>query len=511
MSLLVNRNIFIVVFIAGATAASFADSRPNILFCLADDWGWPHAGVYGDEAVQTPAFDRLAREGVLFQHAYVASPSCTPCRNTVITGKYFWELGPGANLWSTLPGEHQSFIHLLRDNGYVTGRSKQKTWGPGQLASWIEKNGDHPATTGYDNFEQFLKQQHYLKQTDGQDKPFFYWMGTSDPHRPYDTGAGVASGIDLKKVHLFEHFPDNDIVRSDVADYYFEVQRWDRKVGAAIKLLEQHNLLENTIIIMTGDHGMPFPRCKGNLYDCGVRVPFAVRWSKAIKAGRNVTDFISFTDIAPTLLELGQTPIPADMTGSSFANLLASEQSGRLQPEQRSSVIFGRERHVPAQEKPNTAGYPSRGLRTDAFLYIRNYHPERWPAGTMNSEKANFPNQFLGDCDNGPTKTYIYENRDLDEAHRRAYELCFAKRPAEELYDLKQDPAQLHNVAADPEYAETLAKLRAELVKRLTTLHDPRATDPDYTGFDAYPYYGKGGGSLPNNKNHTQTTKQAHE
>lgn len=467
---------------------AFAADRPNILFCMADDWGWPHAGAYGDKGIKTPNFDRLAKEGVLFHHTYVSSPSCTPSRNAVITGKYHWQLGPGANLWSTLPIEHESFVHLLRDSGYVTGRNKPKSWGPGRIESWAKHHGDHPVTTPYQTFSQFLE------KTDAKTKPFFFWLATSDPHRGYKKGSGKQAGIDPAKVHLFEHYPDSDEVRNDVADYYFEVQRWDKLVGSAIAELEKQGLLENTIIIMTGDHGMPFPRCKGNLYDSGARVPFAVRWGKGIKAGRKIDDFVSFTDVAPTLLELAGTSIPKDMTGRSFADLIKSENSGRIDPEGRPHIVFGRERHTPAQEAPNLGGYPSRAIRTSDFLYIRNYRPELWPAGVGNTQNTNKPGQWYSDCDGGPTKNYIYDNRDKDEEHQRAFQLCFAKRPADELYDLKKDPGQIHNLAGKPEYQEALVKLKKQLQTRLTQLKDPRAKDPKYTEFDKHPYFGGGGG-----------------
>lgn len=481
------RSHFIPLFVL-VCSVSFAAGRPNILFCMADDWGWPHAGAYGDKEIKTPNFDRIAKEGILFHHAYVTSPSCTPSRNAVIAGKYHWELGPGANLWSTLPVEHESFIHLLRDSGYVTGRTPQKSWGPGKIDSWVEHHGDHPATTEYKTVAEFLE------KTDAKEKPFFFWLATGDPHRDYVEGSGKADGIDPAKVHLFEHFPDADVVRSDVADYYFEVQRWDKLVGAALDELRKHGLLENTIIIMTGDNGMPFPRAKGNLYDSGVRAPFALRWGKGIKPAREIGDFISFADIAPTLLELADAPVPADMTGRSFVPLLRSEESGRLDPAERPDIVFGRERHVPAQEAPDMGGYPSRALRTSDFLYIHNYRPELWPAGTGNTGQTNMPGQWYADCDASPTKDYIFKNRDKDEEHRRAFELCFAKRPVDELYDLEKDPGQIHNVAGNPEYRETLADLKKTLQSRLAQLNDPRATDPAYTGFDQHPYFGGGGG-----------------
>ncbi|MBK1833225.1 sulfatase [Roseibacillus ishigakijimensis] len=464
------------------------EDRPHILFCMADDWGWPHAGAYGDEGVATPTFDRLAREGALFHHFYTCSPSCTPSRNGVITGKYHWRLGPGANLWSTLPAEHESFIHLLADAGYAIGQNPPKTWGPGRIKSWQAVHGEDPAGPTYATFGEFLQ------ANDPADQPFCFWLASSDPHRGYKKGSGQAAGIDPEKVHLFDHFPDTATIRNDVADYYFEVQRWDTLVGQALAQLEERGLLEDTIVIMTGDHGMPFPRGKGNLYDSGVRVPFAVRWGEKVRSGHEIADFISFVDIAPTLLELTGTALPEELSGRSFAPLLLARESGRLDAEGRPDIIFGRERHVPAQEKPSTAGYPSRGLRTEDFLYLKNYEPDRWPMGTGDADKVLLPGQWYADCDSGPSKNAIIENREKDEAHRRAYELCFAKRPAEELYDLRSDPDQVNNLAASSEHRDTLEKLRQRLQERLEAADDPRAKNPHFTGFDDFPYFGTGGG-----------------
>ncbi|MCH5600641.1 sulfatase family protein [Niabella ginsengisoli] len=434
--------------------------------------------------VKTPNFDRVATEGVLFNHAFVSSPSCTPSRNAFITGKYFWGLGSGANLWSTLPEKHQSFIHLLADDGYVTGRTVAKTWGPGNLDNWMAHHGAHPSGKAYKTFDQFLD------STDAKQKPFFFWLGTADPHRPYEKGTGAKSGMDISKVHLFEHYPKSDVVRSDVADYYFEVQRWDRLVGSAIAQLEKHGLLENTIIIITGDHGMPFPRGKGNLYDSGVRVPFAIRWGREVKSGRIVEDYISFADIAPTLLETAAVKIPNDMNGKSFAAVLKSEKSGFVDPENRSDIVFGRERHTIAQDKPSRSGYPSRGYRNSDFLYIRNYQPELWPAGTDKRDSNRKLTPF-SDCDGGPTKNFIVTNKDKNDELLRTFQLAFAKRPAEELYDLKKDPGQVNNIANDKAYAKVLKTMKDKLQRRLTVLNDPRAKNPDYDGFYQYPYFGE--------------------
>jgi N-sulfoglucosamine sulfohydrolase len=471
-----------------------AEDRPNILFCIADDWGWPHAGAYGDPVVKTPTFDRIAAEGALFLHAHVSSPSCTPCRNSIMTGQWHWRLGAGASLYGTLRQELEVYAHLLGDAGYHTG-SWRKSFGPGKLEGKFAER--HPAGKVYpQGFADFLE-----ARPDGA--PFCFWLGASDPHRGYKLHSGEASGIDLSKIKLFPFFPDSKEVRGDVADYYFEVQRFDSDVAKALALLEASGELDNTIIVMTGDHGMPFPRCKSNLYDSGSQVPLAMRWGAKVKAGQVLNGFVSLTDLAPTFLEAAGLEAPAAMTGQS---LLPAVAEGRGDAALRPFILTGKERHVPGQEAPDMGGYPSRAIRNHDFLYIRNYVTDRWPNGTPNWEKAAIPGAWYADTDNGPTKSYIIENKDKDDAHRQAYEWCFAKRPADELYDLREDPDQLNNVAGDEAYAEHLKALSDQLTAELIAAGDPRHVDGESFDFDAQPYGGgapkhpQAGGAKKKNK-----------
>lgn len=466
------------LFSQGSVDSSEAADRPNILFAIADDWGWPHASAYGDPVVKTPTFDRLAKEGILFHHAYISSPSCTPSRGAILTGQWHWRLEGAGNLWSVFPDKFTTYPEQLAEAGYATGQSG-KGWGPGRA----ETQGRELAGKRYKGFRKFLKARN-------KRDPFCYWLGSSDPHRPYKLGSGKASGMNIDQVVVPGCFPDMEEVRSDIADYYWEVQRFDSLVGDALEALEEIGELDNTIVLMTGDHGMPFPRCKSNLYDTGTRVPLAVRWGDQIKPGREVTDFVSTTDLAPTFLSLAGVEIPDEMTGRNLLPLFASNQSGRVQADWN-SILFGKERHVPSQEAPDMGGYPSRGLRTDDFLLIWNFHPDRWPNGTPDYERAAIPGTWYGDTDNGPTKTYIIENREKDALHREKYELCFAKRPQYELYDLRKDPAQLENVAGQAEYAEIQQKLQTELTARLKASGDPRMVESDID-FDAYEYLGGG-------------------
>lgn len=370
------------------------------------------------------------------------------------------------------PDKFDTYPLVLEKAGYTTGLTG-KGWGPGRT----QTKGRHVAGRPGPKFPEFLKRA-------PKDKPWVFWLGTSDPHRPFAKGSGAKSGMDLAKIKLFGHFPDTPEVRGDVADYYFEVQRFDRLVGQAIAALEAAGQLDNTIIVMSGDHGMPFPRCKSNNYDCGARVPLAIRWPKGIKAGTVVKDFVSMVDLAPTYYEAAGIPIPKDVTGRSLLPLLAGKGGG-----DRSFVLHGKERHCPGQEAPDMGGYPTRAIRTRDFLYLHNFRPDRWPAGTPNYAKAAIANAWLADCDNGPTKTYMVDNRDKDAHHRKLYDLSFGKRPADELYDLEKDPEQLVNVAADPAYAKAVKEMKDRLFAELKRTGDPRVIGegPD---FDSFKYLG---------------------
>jgi arylsulfatase A-like enzyme len=456
-----------------------AQERPNILLAIADDWSWPHASAYGAPVVRTPTFDRLAREGVLFQNAFVASPSCTPSRAAILTGQWHWRLEESANLWSTLRFDYPTYTELLARAGYHVGLTG-KGWGPGRDAPGGRVQ--NPAGRGYASFEAFLDAR-------PAGRPFAYWFGSSDPHRDYDTGAGVKSGIDAAGLQLFPHLPDVREVREDVADYLFEVQRFDRDVGRLLQVLEQRGELERTVVVMTSDNGMPFPRCKANLYECGVHVPLVVRWPARGARGARVESFVSLVDLAPTFLEFAGVPAPAATTGRSLVPLLDDAHAGD-RAGGRDFVIAGKERHVPGQEAPDTGGTPMRMIRTRDHLYIRNFRPDRWPAGTPDADKAVIPGRWLADCDNGPSKFFMVDARDNDEASRRLWDLAFGKRPAEELYDLHADPSQLVNVAGRPEYADALRTLGERLTAELRASKDPRVVG-GAERLEVYPYYGE--------------------
>ena len=460
----------LLVTAAGAAHQPAGVRTPNILVIIADDWSFPHAGAYGDKVVRTPTFDRVAREGVLFRRAYVAAPSCTPSRASLLTGRAPHELAEGGNLWGTLPARFAVYPDLLERAGYTVGHTR-KGWGPGNFETGGRTR--NPAGPQFASFDAF-----YAQAPKG--KPFCFWFGSTDPHRPYDKDSGAAGGLKPEQVVVPSFLPDTPQIRNDILDYYLEVERLDREAGAILRTLEQAGQLDNTLVVFTSDNGMPFPRAKANLYDAGTHVPLAVRLPGRVKAGQQRDDFVVLTDLAPTILEAAGLTPPA-MTGRSLMPLLA----GSRQPN-RDQVFVERERH--AQVRRGDLSYPARAVRTDRFLYIRNFRPDRWPAGDPEMYFAVGP---FGDIDGGPSKDLLLERRG-DPAIARFFALATAKRPAEELYDLRADPGQLENVAGKPQYARDKAALEALLDKWMRDTHDPRISQDD-DRWDKYPYYGNPG------------------
>ena len=474
----VTAGLAVVAWLAGHAASADAPSRPNILICVAEDQSWLDTGATGSRVVHTPAFDRIAREGALFQNAFTSSPCCTPSRGSLLTGRAFYRLEAGAQMWSSLPPKFPLLPYLLQDAGYRVGYTG-KGWGP---PDWdqidlprdpaglrYDKRSCEPPASGMSKTDYAANFADFLGDVQpGQ--PFSFWYGSQEAHRGYQAGSGARAGKSPTDVQVPPFLPDAPAVRSDLLDYALEIDWCDTHLARMIGLLEERGLLENTIVIVTSDNGMPFPRAKGHLYDAGVRMPFAVRWGSRVPGGRVVTDFICFPDVAPTLLDAAGLKPPAEMDGRSFLSVLLSDKAGRVDPG-RDHVIVGRERFHPA-----SPSYPCRGLRTDGFLYIRNFEPTRPPSGVA---------PWYFGCEPGPTRAFMLQPGASDDI-KRLTALSFDLRPAEELYDLAEDPWQMRNVAGRPDRAEVKEQLASQLERELRETGDPRVLGTGAV-FDEYP------------------------
>ncbi len=479
------------ILLAAVLAPALVDAdeptrRPNVLVLMADDWSWPHAGFLGDRTVRTPHLDALAERGVVFENAFVSSPSCTPSRFAVATGQWHWRLGEAANLGGSLAENVPVYAELLAEAGYHVGRSRK-----GAAPSKHVHTGRDPLGPRFQTFDAFLEKR-------GEDQPFCFWYGAGEPHRPYRAGTGVKRGLDPESVRVPACLPDDDVVRADLCDYYAAVERFDRDCGRMLKLLETIGERENTLVVLAGDNGMPFPRCKATLYDTGTRVPLVVDGPGVEHRGRRVTDFVNLTDLAPTILEAAGIDVPEAMTGRSLRPQLVFELSGRVDPS-RSFTLTGMERHV--------YPYPARAIRTERFLYVRNLEPQKWPSGEPREPPPRidfgdgswptFPGAFSFNVDPSPTKQLLLDHAtDPEVAPYR--ERAFGRRPEVELYDLAEDPGQLRNVADQPAYEADRTRLGRQLEEALAESDDPRFPARSETSAARQPREGADGDRKPN-------------
>ncbi|SFB31718.1 sulfatase family protein [Algoriphagus aquimarinus] len=467
--------------------------RPNILFAIMDDASFPHMGAYGTKWVNTPAFDYVAKEGLLFMNAYTPNAKCAPSRAAILTGRNSWQLEEAANHSPDFPAKFTTFMEQLISSGYHGGFTA-KGWAPGNPG---EVGGKPRELTGpaYNKFKMEaptpqISSNDYAKNfadflnSKEEDEPFVFWYGSTEPHRAYEFQSGLTKGNkklgDIDEVPPF--WPDTDSVRADMLDYAYEIEYFDQHLQKMIDELERRGELSNTIIVVTADNGMPFPRIKGQEYEYSNHLPLAVMWQEGItKSGRVIEDFISFIDFTPTFLEAAQVPTDsvkmAAITGRSFMDIFKSENSGQVDPV-RNHVLIGKERHDVG--RPDDQGYPIRGIVTTDYVYLHNFETDRWPAGNPETGYLN--------TDGSPTKTQILNDRRANKTSKN-WDLAFGKRQTEELFKRISDPFAMQNLAIHPEYQVIKEQLKERLFQELKQQKDPRMFGKGYI-FDEYPYSG---------------------
>ena len=465
------------------------NKRPNILFVISDDQSFPHASIYGQNWIDTPVFDSIAKKGMLFTNAFSASPGCSPSRAAILTGFNAWQIKDAGTHDSGFPLDYKVYPDILEELGYKVGYTG-KGWGPG---NWLESGrkrnpaGDEfnnrklePPTTGISTNDYSGNFNDFLAEGDPE-SPFCFWFGAREPHRPFERGSGLKSGKNPEDVTVPDFLPDVKQVREDLLDYALEIEWFDSELGKMLKRLEELGELSNTIVVVTSDNGMPFPRAKANTYEYGIHVPLAIMWKDRIPSGRIIETPVSLIDLAPTFLEAATDSETIKsrklypMEGKSLLNLLLNfpVKNGYS----RDAVFASRERH--SSSRWGNLTYPQRAIRTQDFLYIQNIKPERWPAGApqkYNSDGSLGPmHDAYHDIDGSPTFDYMVTHRS-DFKILPFFNLAVAKRPDEELYDIKNDPFCLVNLVSDSDYAPEVLELKKALTNYLIETGDPRAT-----------------------------------
>lgn len=463
--------------------------RPNILFCVADDAG--HFSAYGHRWVNTPNFDRVARQGILFDNAFTCNSKSAPSRACMITGRNSWQLEEAANHWADFPVKFVSFPEVLKKEGYMTGFTG-KGWGPGIAKTVDGKNRELtgkaynkrklvPPATGICKIDYAANFGDFLAQRDPS-RPFCFWYGAKEPHRGYEYASSKRYGKRISDIDTVPaYWPDNETVRTDMLDYAVEIEHFDRHLGKILAQLDSIGELDNTIVIVTSDHGMPFPRVKGQDYYFSNHIPMAVMWGKELKnPGRRNSDLISVIDFAPTLLDVagvnGEDAGMQPIEGKSFMDIIRDKRNKSID---RSVMMMGKERHDVG--RPDDQGYPMRSILKGKYLYIRNYEPSRWPAGNPETGYMNI--------DGSPTKTEIIKSRH-NTSTKYYWDLSMGKRGEAELYDISKDVLCINNLYGKPEYRKIAESLEKEMTERLIRQGDPRMSGNGHI-FDSYPNMSK--------------------
>lgn len=431
MNLRLLLSALVIAFAAQSSRAQ--KSRPNVIIFIADDLGWNDLGCYGNAIVKTPNIDRIARGGIRFTNAYLTTSSCSPSRTSIISGRYPHNTG-AAELHTPLPAGVAVFPEVLRNAGYYTAQAGK--WHMGDAAK-----------RGFD-----LVQDGHKENGDGgealwvrtvrerpKEKPFFMWFASFDAHRPW--GTNEFSGANAADASVVPPFLANaDATKNDLAKYYDEITRFDHYIGSVEKELRAQGVLDNTIIIIMSDNGRPFPRSKTRLYDSGIKTPFIVKWNKGIpEKGEASASLLSVIDIAPTIVDLAGAKLSPGFQGKSFASVLKHP---------------GADFRKYAFAEHNWHDYEAleRMVRTKDFVYILNLRPH-------------LSNPGPADSNSSPSFQDLKDVRDAGKLSAAQADVFVKPRPAEELYDCREDPMQLVNVASLPQYKAVLEELRSVLVR----------------------------------------------
>ena len=407
-----------------STASTKTPQSPNILWIISDDHSRNDLGCFGHPLVKTPNIDRLACEGMRFTNAFAVAPTCAPTRSGLITGMYPISIGAHnqRNDGAILPGHVRLLPEYFREAGYFCVNT---TWD-------IKRSGK----TDYQF--QFKREATYERATDWAERkpgqPFFAQVQISEPHRPFKTD--TESPIDPSKINLPPQYPDDPIVRIDFVQYLESIQLLDRKVGRVLNKLDQEGDSDDTIVFFFSDQGRPFPRGKQFLYDEGLAIPLIIRWPGKLQPGSVCTDLVSMVDFAPTCLHLAGLNVPGHIQGRAFLGKGVSK---------REYIFASRDRVDDAVDR-------IRCLRTKRYKYIRNYYPEL----PYDQDETYMVMMH-------PTLAALKKYNTVGKLTPAQSKWMARHRPKDELYDVQNDPHELHNLADNPQYRKLLHSFQEKL------------------------------------------------
>ncbi|MEL6107919.1 MAG: sulfatase [Planctomycetota bacterium] len=451
---------------------SATDSRPNLVLMIADDMNWDDCGCYGHPSIRTPNIDRLASEGLRFEHAYLTTNSCSPSRASIITGRYPHNTGAEQLHWP-IPSGTNTFVQRLKTAGYYTAAAGKWHLGDAvrdhfdkiyeaSTAGFVLPSGQDgkpskmiaAQPSGCEDWEKAIDER-------DKSKPFFMWLAALDPHREYSDRALDPPHMP-SDVIVPPHLPDTPDVREDLRMYYDEIGRLDSYVGKVMAKLSDQGVADNTLVLFISDNGRPFPRDKTTLYDGGIRTPWIVRWPDKITAGETTDALVSSVDIAATFIELShgseQANAPGFLSsseGKSFAHVLRDSTRSHRQ------YAFGEDHWHDYEDH-------ARCVTDGRFKLIRN-------------DYVDLPSTPSADAGRGLSWQNMLK-LNAEGKLKREQKACFrSPRPAWELYDLRRDPGELTNRVDDPAFASVRSRLQKALQRwtKETADYIPSRRTPD--------------------------------
>nr|MBI1228856.1 sulfatase-like hydrolase/transferase [Cytophagales bacterium] len=432
-----------IVLMLTSGESAFAIKAPNFVFIITDDISAEDLGIYGNTAIPTPNLDRIAQRSLVFDNAYLTTSSCSPSRNSIITGRYPHNTG-APEIHVPLPEDQVTFVQLLKMAGYHTLLSGKNHMAVPEQLGFLASSDSYPA--GSENWIRHLRER-------PKDKPFFFWFASHDAHREWQIN-DKGRTFDPKDVAVPPYMYDGPRTREDLIGYYHEITRSDYYAGLVFEELERQGILDNTYFIYLTDNGRPFPRSKTYLYQNGSRTPLIICGPK-VTAGRTKS-LVSSIDLAPTVLELADLPLPESFQGISFVPVF--DKHGAVVRE----VAF-------AERNWHRYSAHERMVRIGDWLYIRNNFPF-----TRNLSGESDPHQH-------PAAQELWSK--LDEGSLTADQALIMRlpQPAEQLFHLKNDPDNLVNVVHEPENLPVLAQMRTLLTRwtNETGDHIPDAPTPN--------------------------------
>ncbi len=413
---------------------------PNIVFLFSDDQSSPDLGAYGNSAIQTPNLDRLADEGMVFRRGYVTSSQCSPSRASILTGQSPHVVG-ASRLHIDAQPRYESLIEKLNEQGYYTGAFRKVH--QSEIQEQFDFYGDGDA-----DFSSFFESL-------PENQPFFLWFGTTDPHRGYNLDE-YEYQHNPGDVIVPEYLPDTEEVRKDIANYYNEITRFDTESGEILNLLEERGSSENTMVVVSSDNGMPFPRAKATLYEAGVRVPLIIKWPDRIEPG-STDELVSLVDLPATWLDAAGAEIPEGIGGKSLLPFFEDNETDHRE------YIF-------AERNWHDNWDPMRAVIGDRYKLIQNYRPE---VGYIPSL----------DIINSPSYQEIQRLEEEGELSGNLSWYQQASRPQVEFYDLQNDPNEWNNLAEEAGYDSLINEYQQILSEWMNETHDflpaPKGSFPE--------------------------------